>query len=114
MSMRDPRNAPIEAATERMEELRGKGEYRAAREEGTAARKLVETPRGAELLDVAMALATYRDPDHRVRAGLHEATHLLRRHLDTSADPETFGAAGAVARRFYDLDLRSEHLENAL
>jgi len=72
--------------TGRMKALREQRCYAEARAAGTAGRSLALTKRDAELLDVALALATYKDPEYPVRKGLNEASALLARHVNDSRD----------------------------
>ena len=98
-----------------MSQLRKESRYAAARALGEEARVArAAEPRAAEIIDVARALAFYKDPDYGLRPALMEARALVAPHLMTSNDAETFGVAGAIEKRFYDLDLQPPHLERAL
>lgn len=106
----------VDEVVERMRGLRDARDYSRARQhradaEKTSGRALSRT--ATERLDVALALAIYQDPELPMRARLVRAQRLVEPHLAQSADPETLGVAGAIERRFYDLDTRVEHLERA-
>src|SRR5580658_5007428 len=68
----------------------------------------------AESIAVLRALSWYKDPELNPRVALEAAAALLEPFVRTSKSPETLGVAGAVERRFYEIDLQSEHLERAL
>jgi predicted acylesterase/phospholipase RssA len=98
-----------------MEQLRGEKKHAEARALGErTARELKPTGRSLELLDVAMALATYKDPALPRRPALRQALARLEPHLASSGDPETLGVAGAIEKRLWELSARLEHLERAL
>jgi predicted acylesterase/phospholipase RssA len=98
-----------------MAALRNNGNYAGARARGERAlHELSPTGEAREQLDVALALATYKDPDLRVRWALETALGLVRPYRDSSHDPETLGVAGAIEKRLYELSVRLDHLENAL
>jgi predicted acylesterase/phospholipase RssA len=107
----------VDGVIESMRTLRGAGAHAKARrvgEEAEASRKPALSNAGLERLRVARALATYKDTELPMRAQLREAQALVEPFTMTSVDPETLGVAGAIERRFYELQTRVEHLERAL
>lgn len=64
------------------------------------------------------ALCTYKDLDMATEAGLREAMQILEsdesEDLATTANEETLGIAGAIYKRWWDVDSRKQHLDQAL
>ncbi len=69
-----------------------------------------------ELVRQQYALSTYKDPDLPAKDRLDRAFRILsdERDLSLCKDPETLGIAGAIVRRYWNLDGQRTHLERAL
>jgi predicted acylesterase/phospholipase RssA len=97
--------------------LRNRGFYSLARALLLeAARRDGLPPERAELVRQQRALCLYKDPDLPAKGKLDDAFAVLDSgsSLARTRDPETLGLAGAISRRYWDLDGHSGHLERAL
>jgi predicted acylesterase/phospholipase RssA len=106
----------VEGVVRSMRALRNDRRFAAARqcfEEALRGRTAV-SPTARERLSVEAAGVTYLDPELPIRTRLKRAQALVSPYVESSVDPETLGVAGAIERRFYDVDTRVEHLERAL
>lgn len=111
MSLPSEASPAVVALTKHMALLRKQRAYAEARAAGVAGLAMVRTARDGELVAIARALATYKDPEYPVLRGLSEAATLLEPYLPSTRDPETFAGAGAIEKRRYEVDLQLEHLE---
>jgi predicted acylesterase/phospholipase RssA len=99
---------------QRIDQLIKRGAFKEARLALSQLEKLEPTDPCAERVAVLGALSWYKDPELNPCTALETAAALLEPFVLESTNPETLGVAGAVERRFYEIDLRSEHLERAL
>ena len=67
-----------------------------------------------EHVDVAKAVAIQKDKGRRLLERLTEARDLVAPYLPASATPDTFGTMGGIVRALYEIDLREDHLTEAL
>lgn len=111
MSLPPEESPAVVALTKHMALLRRQRAYADARAAGVAGLAVVRTDRDRELLAIARALATYKDPEYPVLRGLSEAAALLEPYLASTRDPETLAGAGAIEKRRYEVELQLEHLE---
>lgn len=100
-----------------IDRLRDQNEYEKARSllAVASARADVSAER-AEQIRQQQALCLYKDPDLPARGKLDEAFAALKGEagLAGSRNPETLGIAGAISRRYWELDGHRSHLERAL
>lgn len=107
------------------EQLRDRaGQMRALNEQGKyqEAQALWPAPAPGDQLawregvDAAYAVSLQKDGSRRFLERLEKAREVLAPHLPegVARDPDTLGTAGGVVRRFFEIDLRPEHLREAL